>query len=273
MKNKNVHRLHDNIYITSNEKPKEGDWYLDKYNNIYYLVTKVESNGDGKKIILATERDLIKDGVQAIDDEFLEWFVNNPSCEEVEVADIWKEGNPSTHYSYQLIIPQEEPKQRLDCPYDFTSRCTMGNCDCKPKLDTVGKQFYETADKVITVKRQETLNLDKLESKLDDALAKETKESLTDWLNSKRNKQETLEEACETELYENINIIIDGGKDLPKGITVSRGQAVDYAFNVALKSAKWQAERMYEIMNAYADDVMGGCNLRAEEWFEKFKSK
>jgi hypothetical protein len=24
-------------------------------------------------------------------------------------------------------------KERLDCPYDFTSRCTMGRCDCKPK--------------------------------------------------------------------------------------------------------------------------------------------
>jgi hypothetical protein len=23
---------------------------------------------------------------------------------------------------------------RLDCPYDFTSRCTMGRCDCKPKV-------------------------------------------------------------------------------------------------------------------------------------------
>ena len=21
---------------------------------------------------------------------------------------------------------------KLDCPYDFTSRCTMGSCDCKP---------------------------------------------------------------------------------------------------------------------------------------------
>jgi hypothetical protein len=34
-----------------------------------------------KKIILTTDQDLIKDGVQAIDDEFLEWFVSNPSCE------------------------------------------------------------------------------------------------------------------------------------------------------------------------------------------------
>jgi len=27
-----------------------------------------------KKIILTTDQDLIKDGVQSIDDEFLEWF-------------------------------------------------------------------------------------------------------------------------------------------------------------------------------------------------------
>jgi uncharacterized protein YqgQ len=24
----------------------------------------------------------------------------------------------------------------LDCPFDFTSRCTMGRCDCKPKVLT-----------------------------------------------------------------------------------------------------------------------------------------
>jgi hypothetical protein len=40
------------------------------------------------KIILTTDQDLIKDGVQAIDDEFLEWFVNNTSCEEVEIKTI-----------------------------------------------------------------------------------------------------------------------------------------------------------------------------------------
>jgi len=24
---------------------------------------------------------------------------------------------------------------KLDCPYDFTSRCTMGRCDCKPIIE------------------------------------------------------------------------------------------------------------------------------------------
>lgn len=31
--------------------------------------------------------------------------------------------------SEQLVCDENE----LDCPYEFTSRCTMGRCDCKPK--------------------------------------------------------------------------------------------------------------------------------------------
>jgi hypothetical protein len=39
------------------------------------------------------------------------------------------------------------------------------------------------------------------------------------------------------------------------------------------EGAKWQAERMFDLMNDYADDVMGGCTLRAEEWFSQFKKQ
>jgi hypothetical protein len=36
------------------------------------------------------------------------------------------------------MLDRIEPKQEtLDCPFDFTSRCTMGSCDCKPKQETV----------------------------------------------------------------------------------------------------------------------------------------
>jgi hypothetical protein len=121
---------YQNIYITSDEEIKEGDWYLNTeekngiknpfYRKLYKAnksISKVPVEylvNDLKKIILTTDQDLIADGVQAIDDEFLEWFVKNPSCEFVEVADIWKMGIPSTHDSYQLIIPQEEPKQELN---------------------------------------------------------------------------------------------------------------------------------------------------------------
>jgi hypothetical protein len=106
-----------NIYITSDEEIKEGDWY-------YWIVTNmrikaVRDNlgrlpkfGDGsKKIILTTDQDLIADGFQAIDDEFLEWFVKNPSCNNVEVKTVRTKYFGNISYIYKIIIPEEEPKQ------------------------------------------------------------------------------------------------------------------------------------------------------------------
>ena len=111
-----------NIYITSDEEIKEGDWCLDLMNNTIYVATKVvvhnlkslEYEQYLKKIILTTDQDLIKDDVQAIDDEFLEWFVNNPSFEEVEVVSErrnFKEINYIT--IYKIIIPKEELSTKL----------------------------------------------------------------------------------------------------------------------------------------------------------------
>jgi hypothetical protein len=70
-----------------------------------------------RKIILTTDQDLIKDGVQPIDDEFLQWFVKNPSCESVEVKKItypstkgFLEGKPLIiKNSYKIYIPKEVP--------------------------------------------------------------------------------------------------------------------------------------------------------------------
>jgi hypothetical protein len=103
------------IYITSDKEIKEGDWII-RDNEQPTLVTPNFFWDFGVryyKIILTTDQDLIKDGVQAIDDEFLEWFIKNPSCEEVEIADLWKDGTPSAHDSYQIIIPKEESKQEI----------------------------------------------------------------------------------------------------------------------------------------------------------------
>jgi hypothetical protein len=124
-----------NIYITSDEEIKEGDWYLDKFGAIYKR-RPVERNRlmpcDGnwvKKIILTTDQDLIKDGVQAIDDEFLEWFVKNPSCEKVEIeelcggcgsndGDCWRSKECNEGYyknKYKIIFPKEElAKTQID---------------------------------------------------------------------------------------------------------------------------------------------------------------
>jgi hypothetical protein len=68
-----------------------------------------------KKIILTTDQDLIKDGVQLIDHTFIEWFVKNPSCEYVEVSeDYFKPSNMVYGINtspYKIIIPSEKPKQ------------------------------------------------------------------------------------------------------------------------------------------------------------------
>jgi hypothetical protein len=82
-----VECLGDEIYITSDEKPKAGDWSL--YQNKIHKCIEDIVGDEFKKIILTTDQDLIADGVQAIDDEFLEWFVENPSCEWVEVDKNW----------------------------------------------------------------------------------------------------------------------------------------------------------------------------------------
>jgi hypothetical protein len=78
-----------NIYITSDEEITgfEHNIWVIKGERIFLWQNTMALVFDNKprKIILTTDQDLIKDGVQAIDDEFLEWFVKKPSCERVEV--------------------------------------------------------------------------------------------------------------------------------------------------------------------------------------------
>jgi len=126
------------IYITNDEEIKGGDWCLDKFNQRWKLEDKKLIGFDNKgikrfstdnilgheckKIILTTDQDLIKDGVQAIDDEFLEWFVKNPSCEFVRLKDskiakdhIWDGTNDGEIiWEKEIIIPQEEPNPCKD---------------------------------------------------------------------------------------------------------------------------------------------------------------
>jgi hypothetical protein len=123
---KTINVLPQHIHITSDEEIKEGDWCLCS-EELVHKVVEIKSNigiirfQDGvtevlnacEKIILTTDPDLIADGVQAIDDEFLEWFVKNPSCEVVEVKKGFADGSTYGYdfLSYKIIIPQEEPKQ------------------------------------------------------------------------------------------------------------------------------------------------------------------
>ena len=140
-----VRTIHEgfHIYITNDEDIKEGDWCLDIKRNIIFQSKRSEIGTskkipiiictyegcyiqkDCKKIILTTDQDLIKDGVQAIDDDFLEWFVKNPSCEVVEVEKGYAFGT-----FYKIIIPIEERKKNFYCgdEVDYDDKC-LEQCD------------------------------------------------------------------------------------------------------------------------------------------------
>jgi hypothetical protein len=112
------HWENQHIYITSDEEIKEGDLKVGEYYLYFNKIRQFKEIDnlnrawkDYKKIILTTDQDLIADGVQAIDDTFLEWFVNNPSCEEVKVK-LHEVSFVVTDNIYKIIIPKEEPKQK-----------------------------------------------------------------------------------------------------------------------------------------------------------------
>jgi hypothetical protein len=138
-------RSTQNIYITSDEDPKNKDYYWDenklKVKRYFESRESFPSLLHRFKVILTTDPTLIADGVQSIDDAFLEWFVKNPNCESVEVKEedysqkcrecgeyvkrgyicnrgcFMKSGNfipTNKNIKYKIIIPQEEPKTNLD---------------------------------------------------------------------------------------------------------------------------------------------------------------
>jgi hypothetical protein len=138
-----------NIYITSDEEIKEGDWVT---NGLTIMIANLDGQPTmddyhpWKKIILTTDQDLIKDGVQAIDDEFLEWFVKNPSCEFVEINK-YAYAKPNFG-NYKIIIPKEEHKQEHN---KYLSCCrSKEECHCKeePKQET-GKEVADYIDRHI----------------------------------------------------------------------------------------------------------------------------
>ena len=144
------------IYITSDEEIKQGDWCyqvelndgkVDKCYDItlYHTWTNngVDKTRKFKKIILTTDQDLIKYGVQAIDDEFLEWFVKNPSYEEVEVKfikDGWCLKEAKEVSFYKTIIPRTT-QQIID--EDFDGGLTMGQIIPKEEAKQVGEYQQE----------------------------------------------------------------------------------------------------------------------------------
>jgi hypothetical protein len=103
-----------------------------------------------KKIILTTNQDLINDGVQAIDDEFLEWLVKNPSCEGVNVEKVYIMDSitPKNLIEYKILIPKEEPKC-FDCKGTISKE---GVCFCNGEFISSKQEWNPTQGEEVWVK-------------------------------------------------------------------------------------------------------------------------
>jgi hypothetical protein len=226
-----------NIYITNDEKPKSEDWCLSKLNEVVRFGKKFTSSLY-KKIILTTDQDLIADGVQAIDDEFLEWFVNNPSCESVVVnfnykKFRWSELNKSQ--CYKIIIPQEESKQE---PLSFPPFD-------KEKADVITKEGQKVIRELRSNIQQETL---------EEAAEKEFPLIDTEWCRTGDCEEENLH------LLGHRKSFIKGANWQSKRM-YSEEDMIDFAhfyFTEEFNSSMQTSKSTKDIFN---------------EWFEQFKKK
>jgi hypothetical protein len=106
-----------NVYITSDEEIsglENNIWVIQGTRVFLWKNTMaLVFNYKPRKIILTTDQDLIKDGVQPIDDEFLEWFIKNPGCETVGIENGWGlEIDIETPY-YKIITPEEQTSEEV----------------------------------------------------------------------------------------------------------------------------------------------------------------
>jgi hypothetical protein len=249
---------YQNIYITSNEEIKDGDWF---YDTQFSSLKAQKARWDTKdrhqsKIILTTDQELIADGVQAIDDEFLEWFVKNPSCERVEIINRYSDFTRTKFLDYKIIIPQEETKQEAQgyiCP-QTKKQCDDECCvsaedchieqsigvisDCEPDEEPCDNCDYCNNDICCCIIRT----------------------------------QETLEEAAEKTLQDEINYWYEKTGSLTSEDIVRRA----YSLGITA-GAKWQAERMYSDEEAIRLLIKFNQEIREVEdvrnWFEQFKKK
>jgi hypothetical protein len=158
-----------NIYITSDEKPKKGDWCYDRSVEgrlVRYTELPKHWVDTQKKIILTTDQDLIVDGVQAIDDDFLEWFVNNPSCEFVEISDllIVTQNEPLIQHQgskplvaphtiiYRIIIPKEDLTKEEEDTFFVNHVCGTQEESKQETLEEAAQRMWNDPNEQLTSK-------------------------------------------------------------------------------------------------------------------------
>jgi hypothetical protein len=170
----NIHVLENNIYITDNSEIR--DWWVlnTQTNKVYFVKGFYGVQPHAKKIIITDNIDLILGGIQPISDEFLQWFVKNPSCERVEVKKRYSDFTVDPFVGYQIIIPQENPDRLaipLDCTHDIVTKYGVAECqNCGLEESKISKQL---TDLEIAIKLEEIEREEPKQETLEDAATKQ----------------------------------------------------------------------------------------------------
>ena len=245
------------VYITSDEEIKDGDFIFEADTNCINIADKdYRRNEFDFKIVLSTDEDLIKYGVQVIDDNFLQWLVENPGCEEVKIrqnpkvkAVVKGLGVKSFSNGYRIIKPKSELASKL-----------------KELLDGMSQEEFDEEWKKITDLKLEGPSM--IEDPYQHAeLINDNIEELDKAIEMHKQEQhlieETLEEAAERATRNE-----------------SLGWENEYAKEKFIEGAKWQAERSVDLDKfddlffAYLDYKLdlngsGSNNISFKEWFKQ----
>jgi hypothetical protein len=129
--------VNQNVYITSDDKFIRDEYVTDGIEVIKASPKLVDAQGlvgrrNWKKIILTTDIQLIDDGVQEIFEDFLKWFVDNPTCEFVKVE---KEccGQCDERLCEIRDLQREETKYNTFYKIMITEEVVVGSWDANGK--------------------------------------------------------------------------------------------------------------------------------------------
>ena len=296
-----------NIYITNDEEIKEGDWVYCTERKLFGKVIEIqlakfksdtsmlyfEINNEEiwcklfncKKIILTTDQELISDGVQAIDDEFLEWFVKNPSCEGVEVEEedysqkcrecgetvkrgynckkecFMKSGNfipTDKNIKYKIIIPKEEPKQETF--EDYLQRLKERRTEDDYKYTD---EDFEKYKEYISDCCKNGMSVYKCLEFMYFA-----EKDIDNQLFNREHKQETIEEAG-ARIYP-INIVSDGHDT---NMLCRTGFYIGYELAQERSYSEEEVFNLLMELSSRDKNSSSGTPHSIAKWFEQFKKK
>ena len=251
------------VYITNDEEIKDGDWVIDNdYDkSLVYKADRLffEIGKEAKKIILTTDQDLIKDGVQAIDDEFLEWFIKNPSCERVEVEEYYS--FEIGDWTYKIIVPRTT-QQIID--EDYSSGLTLGQII--PKEEPT---FENSIDNTMNIMSIANSMFGKKE---------EPKQETLEEAAERISKSHSVHETGQDDVYQGV---IQGAKWQQEQCEKDLDAHLDVAKTLWLQAVKenkkmYSEEESIQKIIDYVDfqfNTKRELNLEIKKWFEQFKKK